>query len=261
MSITNPSPSVPPELAPWLGDASSGQGSRARLLTRVHESVQRHAEYRTVRREDGHWLPLQAGVARRVLRDERALRVELLRVGDGAEVPLAPDAVAEELLVLQGSLGAGKGRFAHGVRRADTAAEVLRATGDSLVYRRVLRVSVDTMAPLEARWWTRADAGWVDAGAKPWLGNGPGVQVLPLRGDRDVVSMLVRFEPGAAVPDHHHALDEDCLVLEGDMFLGDILLREGDFQLAPAGGSHFGECSEHGVLFYFHGALDPVLRG
>ena len=73
--------------------------------------------------------------------------------------------------------------------------------------------------------------------------------------------MLVRFAPGASVADHRHALDEDCLVLEGEMFLGDILLRTGDYQLAPAGGSHFGEMSDVGVLFFFHGALDPVLRG
>jgi hypothetical protein len=50
-------------------------------------------------------------------------------------------------------------------------------------------------------------------------------------------------------------------VLQGEMFLGDILLRAGDYQLAPAGGTHFGETSDVGVLFFFHGALDPVLRG
>jgi hypothetical protein len=65
---------------------------------------------------------------------------------------------------------------------------------------------------------------------------------------------------GASVPDHGHALNEDCLVLEGEMFLGDILLRTGDYQLAPAGGSHFNENSDVGVLFFFHGALDPVLK-
>lgn len=254
-------PTLPPELAPWLGERVADPGTRQRVLERVQASAQRHAEYRTIRREDGAWQPLQAGVARRVLRDDGAVLVELLRLDEGAELPLAADAVAEELLVLQGALGAGKARHAHGVRRADAAQERLFTTERSLVYRRVLRASFESLPALEAHWWTRSAAGWVDASAKPWLANGPGVQVQPLRGDRDVVSMLVRFAPGAAVPDHRHALDEDCLVLEGDMFLGDILLREGDFQLAPAGGSHFGECSDNGVLFYFHGALDPVLRG
>jgi quercetin dioxygenase-like cupin family protein len=95
----------------------------------------------------------------------------------------------------------------------------------------------------------------------PWVDNRAGVQVLPLAVKAKVVSMLVRFEAGAGVPDHGHALDEDCLMLQGEMFLGDILLRAGDYQLAPAGGTHFGETSETGALFYFHGALDAALRG
>ncbi|CAN5186422.1 hypothetical protein BH11PSE10_BH11PSE10_11930 [soil metagenome] len=71
--------------------------------------------------------------------------------------------------------------------------------------------------------------------------------------------MLVRFAAGAGVPDHTHALDEDCLMLEGEMFLGDTLLRPGDYQMAAAGSRHFGEMSDVGGTFYFHGAIDPVL--
>jgi quercetin dioxygenase-like cupin family protein len=116
---------------------------------------------------------------------------------------------------------------------------------------------------LEARWWALAGASsaWVDPGRRRWHASTDGVDVLPLRGDADVVSMLVRFAAGASVANHRHALDEDCLVLQGEMFLGDILLRAGDYQLAPAGGTHFGETSDVGVPFFFHGALDPVLRG
>jgi len=43
------------------------------------------------------------------------------------------------------------------------------------------------------------------------------------------------------------------------MFLGDVLLQRGDYQLAPAGGGHFGETSDVGCTFFFHGAIDPVL--
>ena len=82
---------------------------------------------------------------------------------------------------------------------------------------------------------------------------------MALCGDKQVMSMLVRFEAGACVLDHQHAVDEDCLVLRGEMFLGDILLRTGDYQLAPAGGAHFDETSDVGATFYFHGALDPAL--
>jgi quercetin dioxygenase-like cupin family protein len=84
--------------------------------------------------------------------------------------------------------------------------------------------------------------------------------VLRLWGDARVVPMLVRFDAGAAVPDHGHELDEHCLVLDGAMFLGDILLRAGDHQLAPAGGGHWGETGDVGCVFFFYGAIDPVLN-
>jgi quercetin dioxygenase-like cupin family protein len=101
--------------------------------------------------------------------------------------------------------------------------------------------------------------GCVDVKRRSWREGFEGVQTLALWGTADVVSMLVRFAPGAGVPDHHHAVHEDCLMLEGSMFLGDIVLRAGDYQLAPAGGGHFGEMSDVGGTFFFHGALDPVL--
>jgi quercetin dioxygenase-like cupin family protein len=137
------------------------------------------------------------------------------------------------------------------------------ARAPSTVYLRHLLCAPSELAALGARWWTLAHAfsAWVDPARRRWHPSSPGVEVLLLRGDSEVVSMLVRFAAGASVPDHSHAIDEDCLVLQGEMFLGDILLRTGDYQLAPAGGTHFGETSDVGVLFFFHGALDPVLKG
>jgi quercetin dioxygenase-like cupin family protein len=115
---------------------------------------------------------------------------------------------------------------------------------------------------LESHWWTLAEGrARRSAGLdRRWLRSAPGVEVLRLWGDARVVSMLVRFDAGASVPDHGHDLDEDCLVLDGEMFLGDILLRAGDYQLAPAGGTHWGEMSDVGCVFFFHGAIDPVLN-
>jgi quercetin dioxygenase-like cupin family protein len=79
---------------------------------------------------------------------------------------------------------------------------------------------------------------------------------MPLWGHPDCTSMLVRFAPGAGVPDHQHAVHEDCLMLEGEMFLGDILLRPGDYQLAPAGSGHLATETDTGVVIYAHGDLD-----
>ena len=102
---------------------------------------------------------------------------------------------------------------------------------------------------------------WRSPSEQSWGPALQGVAMLPLCVSEDVVSMLVRMETGARGADHGHSLNEDCMVLRGDMYLGDILLRAGDYQLAPAGGSHAEIASDNGALFYFHGALDPEVFG
>ena len=245
---------------------------RARLFDRVQRSVVAHREYQTVRVADRPWQQLSAGVARRVLRSDARTRVEIQCLAPGATLDLPEDADAQEILVLEGALSSPQstaapsgvpGARAYGVRQRMLSDAPVVALEASTVYLRHRLGEGAPLPALEARWWNAAlaSSAWVDPGRRRWHATGEGVEVLSLRGDSEVVSMLVRFAAGASVPDHRHALDEDCLVLQGEMFLGDILLRTGDYQLAPAGGSHFGETSDVGVLFFFHGALDPVLRG
>lgn len=245
-----------------------------RLMGRVQLSVAAHSDYLTVRRGESAWHGGAPATGPCLLREDGFFRVELLRLHDGQALPWPKGVLAQEVLLLQGAWTSPSGsdaptdyRHSYRVRRApgqgpDQPPMPLLAHGDTQVYVRHLRVPVEQLPPLEARWWQRALAPQtqVEPGLSAWIASGPGVRVCLLSGDALVVSMLVRFEAGAGVNDHHHALDEDCLVLEGEMFLGDMLLQPGDYQLAPAGGGHFGEFSDVGVLFFFHGALDPVLR-
>lgn len=252
--------------------AARAQTLRAALSQRVRASVDAHREYTTIREGDGGWEALNAGVQRRLLRSETHTRVEIQRLAAGAVLAWPEGVAAQELLLLEGSLSSSEGLVttaglpgARGycVRHRSTAPQELVADTQATVYVRHLLSDACALPPLEAHWWDMAAAkpGWVDPGSKRWRASSPGVEVLPLRGDAGVLSMLVRFAPGASVPDHAHALDEDCLVLQGEMFLGDILLTPGDYQMAPAGCTHFGTTSDVGVLFFLHGALDPVLKG
>ena len=68
--------------------------------------------------------------------------------------------------------------------------------------------------------------------------------------------MLYRVQPGIAVPHHGHGHDEECLMLEGEVFVDDLLLRRGEYQLAPAGTHHEGVCSDTGGILYAHGDID-----
>ena len=56
--------------------------------------------------------------------------------------------------------------------------------------------------------------------------------------ERDSVTMLIRMEPGSTYPSHRHSLAEQCLVLEGDLRVGGLVLHAGDFQCAAEGSIH-----------------------
>jgi hypothetical protein len=45
-------------------------------------------------------------------------------------------------------------------------------------------------------------------------------------------------------------------MVEGELFLDDVLLQAGDYQLAPAGTGHHMTETDTGVVLYAHGDLD-----
>jgi hypothetical protein len=67
---------------------------------------------------------------------------------------------------------------------------------------------------------------------------------------------LQRLTPGSALPAHRHSDDEECLLLEGEMFVEDRLLRAGDYQVAPAGTVHHAVITAAGALLYRRGDAD-----
>ena len=46
----------------------------------------------------------------------------------------------------------------------------------------------------------------------------------------------------------NHPVDEECMMLSGEVFLGDILLQAGDYQHAPAGSEHLEMFSDTGAV-------------
>jgi anti-sigma factor ChrR (cupin superfamily) len=77
-----------------------------------------------------------------------------------------------------------------------------------------------------------AESGW-----QPFL---PLIDVKVLHRDveRGRQTALYRMQPGAAFPPHAHADDEECLVLEGEVSVGDLCLRAGDYHHAGRGSQH-----------------------
>jgi len=90
----------------------------------------------------------------------------------------------------------------------------------------------------------------------PWPDYAPGIQRRVLWQRDGMAAMLYRGQPGISVPQHTHGHDEDCLMVEGELFLDDMLLQAGDYQLAPAGTGHRITATDVGAVIYAHGDLD-----
>jgi anti-sigma factor ChrR (cupin superfamily) len=62
------------------------------------------------------------------------------------------------------------------------------------------------------------------------------------------VTSLLKLQPGAAYPAHRHAAVEQCLVLEGTVRIGQIILEAGDFEYANTGTAHAVVESDNGCV-------------
>ena len=82
---------------------------------------------------------------------------------------------------------------------------------------------------------------FVEVAALPWEKTRfAGVEAKTLLVDREtgVVTSLMRFAPGARLPDHEHMRIEQTYVLEGSLVCGEGECKAGDFVWRPAGSRH-----------------------
>jgi carbon storage regulator len=98
-------------------------------------------------------------------------------------------------------------------------------------------------APPDGTTTTRAQEG-------VWRDYSPGVQIKILHQEPKLSSMtfLVRMAPGSVFPVHDHAQEEHCLVLEGEVSMGEHILRVGDWHVALPGSTHHNFGSPTGCL-------------
>ncbi len=96
----------------------------------------------------------------------------------------------------------------------------------------------------------RADEGWFELAPK--------IEKKILNVDREAgtESYLLRVQPGAVAPPHSHARTELCVVLQGEIDIGDTHLKAGDFHMASAGTKHGPASSQTNALVFIQGALE-----
>lgn len=263
------------DFQPLLGDAfarawrrSPADGAtRGRLLQRLAASRAAEAGMSTARRRR---LPRETpavGIGLQTLyradsavarRPGEPLRARLIELQPGMQLDAAAlgdesalQACHREWLLLSGELAApalGERLAArdYHVTPAGLPTPVWQSTAGALLF---LRES-DTPAAAGDRPFTVHDD---EAG---WPAYAPGIERRVLWQRDGQAAMLYRAAPGAQVPHHTHGHDEECLMVDGELFLDDTLLQAGDYQLARAGTGHRITATDTGVVIYAHGDLD-----
>lgn len=258
---------------PGLPTAPTARALRRRLLERAGRSARHQRGMVNVRRADiaaehpapgVRVEPLYRAPSDRPLRPGEPIASELLVLEPGARLPLpasaGPADRAEAWLVLDGRVGIDDcvlcaEDFLH-IDGGNAAVLTAGAEGARLL-RRVAPASAtrQALSPAPAR---RLQRGGAEA---PWVDFGPGIQRRVLHAEAGgAAAMLYRTAPGAAVPHHGHGHDEECFMVDGELFLDDRLLRRGEYQLAPAGTEHHSVFTDTGTVLYAHGDLELDLR-
>jgi quercetin dioxygenase-like cupin family protein len=97
----------------------------------------------------------------------------------------------------------------------------------------------------------------VRAGEGEWRAIAPGVTIKLLRRNTstDNMTAFIRMQPGASVEAHPHPQSEECLILEGEIFIGEHRLCAGDMHVAAAGTIHAPVTSPRGALMVVRAQL------
>ena len=85
----------------------------------------------------------------------------------------------------------------------------------------------------------------------------PGVEAKSLHVDRanDRATFLVRMVAGSSYPAHVHGGPEECYVLQGDLRVGGLHMRAGDYQHAERGSRHGTQTTDGGCLLLLVSSL------
>ena len=258
-----------PLLAPALAAALARQPGpqsralRGRLLQRLAASREAEAVMFTARQRRLAAVPVAHGVTAQTLyqaqpgvarRPGEPLLARLIRLDAGAVLEpesLGPDAPTRhrEWLVLQGGVRIVLQRLSlrdYHVVPAGHAGEPWSTDTGALLFLRESDIPAQAGdAPFTVH---DAQAGWPDFS--------PGIQRRVLWQRDGQAALLYYAQPGAQVPHHTHGHDEECLMVQGELFLDDLLLQPGDYQLAPAGTGHHLTATDTGVVIYAHGDTD-----
>ncbi|MEO3693014.1 cupin domain-containing protein [Roseateles paludis] len=242
----------------WAAPTPAASSARSSLAGRLARSHAKEAGMHTTRLRRAAPEALAEGVSARLLytaatdrplRRGEPQRVRLLDLAPGADIPTLPSlpGATLECLVMAGSacLAGHELSLRDYLRLPATAAASLQAgpQGARLFVREAPARPGDA-----SRLVRDCEAGWP--------AYGPGIRRRVLWAEGDEAALLYQVDPGAFVPLHTHGHDEECLMLAGELFLDDVLMQAGDYQVAPAGTQHALTRAETAGVLFAHGDVE-----
>jgi anti-sigma factor ChrR (cupin superfamily) len=87
-----------------------------------------------------------------------------------------------------------------------------------------------------------------------WRPFGPGVQIKVLHDFGGTMSYLLRMLPGSVLPNHRHPQDEECVVMEGSVRMGELTMGPGGYLLERKDTLHPPLRTVDGATLYLRGA-------
>lgn len=87
-----------------------------------------------------------------------------------------------------------------------------------------------------------------------WHSLLPGIERKILFEQGGVMSYLLRFAPGAVLPAHRHPVDEECVVLQGALRIGSLVLPAGSYHRVPKDVLDADSTSDEGAVIFLRGA-------
>ena len=95
----------------------------------------------------------------------------------------------------------------------------------------------------------------IHSGSNGWQRFQHGVDIKVLNEADGIMSYLLRLAPGAVVSAHRHPIDEECVVVQGTLLIGDdVEVSAGAFHLAHKNTLHAPISSAEGAIMFIRGA-------
>ncbi|MDB5888983.1 MAG: chrR Cupin-like domain protein, partial [Rhodocyclales bacterium] len=206
---------------------------------------------------------LSKGVRACVLYDNGIVSSALVEFDPGTRLPSHRHFAHEECVVLRGSLSTGDLRVGaqdYHLAPSGSRHPSIGSEEGALIFLR------GTSIGKGARMVREMLSAWLPGrGAQPitiradddnWRVAGEGVRVKPLWRNEGSTSVLVSLAPGGRLPGYAQTQEEECLTVSGEVFMGDILLRTGEYQMAPRATTRDEITSDVGGLLFLHTSAD-----